>query len=298
MDLNCGAEDLREIYAGAGITLGNITDTSYFTAVSVRESVFAYHDWLRPSAQTIRLAIDGFGRVASHLIEMLPEEKFSVVAFSTSAGGRVAPAGFSRHALLSEKQVHGDRMAVTLKTGQPTSVEEVLWAEVDILLPSSRTWVLHDDNAPQVNARAVVPIANAPYSDAAVRLLQDRGVTCLPGFVTNAGGVFGSSLFDQGLSMQAVEAFAVRHYRPMVVRLLEESARRRVSPIELAKLLVDLELTARARSSRSNLGMGRRIARRVTTRFTPSRIRASTALRNLEGTMGAAIRGLGEGALA
>jgi len=35
MDMNCGPDDLRAFYQGAGIKLGRITDTSFFTALSV-----------------------------------------------------------------------------------------------------------------------------------------------------------------------------------------------------------------------------------------------------------------------
>lgn len=293
MDLNCGEEDLRQIYSGAGINIGRRTDTGFFTALSVREAIHAYRQVYVDPSVTLRLAIDGFGRVATHLITMLPESHFKVVAFSTFEGGRVTDAGFDKEELLQARRTHGDHMVQTMTAGKPAHLKDIVEADVDLLVPSSRTWVVHDENACQIRARAVIPIANAPYTESAIDTLQHRGVICLPGFVTNAGGVFGSSLFDQGVALKAIDSFTVNFYRPLVQRLLEESRRRSTSPVRLAEVIAESGLPSRGEIPRRR-GLAQRLIRRLKRRMEPRRHSSAAALRTLQESTRSVMRGLAE----
>src|ERR1039457_44521 len=60
MDMNCGPDDLRAIYAGAGFPLGAITDTSYFTAISIFNAIEAVRQGCA-SDRPLTVAIEGFG---------------------------------------------------------------------------------------------------------------------------------------------------------------------------------------------------------------------------------------------
>jgi hypothetical protein len=46
----------------------------------------------------------------------------------------------------------------------------------------------------KIQARYFVPIANAPYTEGGLNYLESKAVVCFPGFVVNAGGIFGSTV--------------------------------------------------------------------------------------------------------
>lgn len=219
MDMNCGPDELRAIYRGAGHILGELTDTSYFTAISVHRALEAAAARLDVSGRPVRLAIEGFGAVACHLAERLDPQRFRIAAVSTIEGGVRGLVDRTPGELSAAKRESGDAFVHSIQ-GERTAREAVFTEEVDILLPSSRTGVFGPEDAQQARVAAIVPISNAPYRDSAVEILHDRGIQCLPGYLSNVGGVLASSLHDQGLSVEEVEGLFVSAYRPVVDGIL------------------------------------------------------------------------------
>ena len=219
MDMNCGPDRLRAIYRGAGIGLGAVTDTSLFTAVSVYHALMATADALAPESGPVTLAVEGFGSVARHLADRLDPARFRIAALSTVEGAVRLDEPLDPRSLVEAKDEHGDGLVHRLG-GRAVDHDEIFAADVDVLLPSSRTWVITAARAATVRARAIVPISNAPYVDGTVGGLHDAGVLCLPGYLVNVGGVLASSLHDQGLSRAEVEALFAKEYRSVVDGIL------------------------------------------------------------------------------
>jgi hypothetical protein len=100
-------------------------------------------------------------------------------------------------------------------------------------------------------------------------------VVCLPGFITNAGGVFGSSLYDNGLSRLEVETLTNRHVQPVICRLIELSQEIGMSPVELAERAAQKELDARSQGD-SPRGIVPAVLRRLR-RYLPKTVRKNQA---------------------
>ncbi len=288
MDMNCGADDLRAIYLGAGVPVGAITDSSYFTALSVESGLEAcYDEW--GCHGPVSLAIEGFGRVAGHLAARLKSAKYKIVAVSTLSGAIRNRNGFDLKMLSAKRNETGDEVVKHL-AGEVIEKEQLFTEPVDILIPSSRTWVINPQNVGGIRAKAVVPIANAPYADGTIASLHARGVFCLPGYITNAGGVFGSSLYDTGLNVAEVERMTNRFVQPVIRRLLSVSRELGVAPTELAERAVVKELDAR---SRANIAQGKlaRVLRRLK-RYLPRAVRKQLARRKFVASLSALERDL------
>ncbi len=285
MDMNCGPDELRALYRGAGFELGPLTDTSLFTALSVHHALLAVIDRLPPSRRPWRLAIEGFGSVARHLAERLDPERFRVVAVSTVVGACTRAEGWVPAQLAAAKSEFGDALVGEVE-GDRIGRENLFEVEADVLLPSSRTGVLSADAAAALPVRAVVPISNAPYREGAVACLHARSIPALPGYLSNVGGVLASSLFDQGLPRPEIEALFAEHYRPVVDAVLERADRQGKAVVEVVEAL------ARARMRERPAFRDRSLAQRVGDRFVRPRLPRSLRARSARTAFLEAARGL------
>jgi glutamate dehydrogenase (NAD(P)+) len=76
------------------------------------------------------------------------------------------------------------------------SNSELLELPVTVLVPSALENVITQHNAAKIRARVVAELANGPTTPEADHILYDNGVTVLPDFLCNAGGVT-VSYFEQ-----------------------------------------------------------------------------------------------------
>lgn len=232
MDLGCTASDLTAIYRGAGIELGRVTDTSFYTGMTVASAILAWAETL-PESAPCTLTVEGFGSVALHLTSILPSDRFRIVAIATAAGGVAREEGFSVEELTQGRRTHGDGLVLHL-AGRRMAREEVAQVAADAFLPAARTRSIGNELADALSVKAVIPIANAPYAEGVTARLLARGIDCLPGFVTNCGGVFASSLHDSGVQRNQIEYIFGDLYRRRVSRLLSVAHRRGRSPVDTA----------------------------------------------------------------
>ncbi len=273
MDMNCGPEELRCIYRGAGIELGPITDTSWFTAISVYEALQAMRIRLdRPAP--LRLAIEGFGSVARHLADRLDPRDFRIDWVATLEGAVHLESPPSPAEIAAKKASQGDGFVLDLE-GERCSRDDVLRAPVDILLPSSRTWVIDDAIATGLRAAAIVPIANAPFAGSSVQILHQAGVLLMPGYLSNCGGVLASSLYDQGLSRNEVEVLFEREFRPIVDGILRLASAQHRPGTEVAEEVARGHMATR--ESMPHRSLPQRIHERFLARKMPRSWRARKA---------------------
>ena len=247
MDMNCGPDDLRSVYAGAGITLGSITDTSFHTALTVEAALMAIHA-MDGGKRPLSIAVEGFGAVASHLFQRLSPDIFRIKTVSNITGAVCNPDGFDGREIVSLRALHGDEFITYLAKKGAELIEpkeRLLTSDVDILLPSARIHALNEGNAKAVCARYIVPVSNAPYTPVALSVLHSRGVVCLPGFGCNVGGVLGSTLEDLGLKRYEVEGFIMESYYPVMILLLDVAKDNQISPTDLAMKIALARLDTR-----------------------------------------------------
>lgn len=260
MDMNCGPEELRAIYRGAGISLGQITDTSWFTALSVYHSVCAVADRLGIEGRPVRLSIEGFGSVATHLAERMDSARFEISSVATIEGAIRGSSAFTPADLARARSAMGDGFVSELD-GEPVTRNAVLTDDVDIVLPSSRVHAITGDVAREFRARAVVPIANAPYAPGTLDLLSPSVSVLLPGYLTNCGGVLASSMADRGLPIPEIEELFGSRYRSIVDGILRVAAARGQTGVKVVEGL------ARGHMPERETRVWRSVPRRVYDRF-------------------------------
>ena len=277
-DINCSREDLAILYAAAGMRRSPETDTSLFTAVGAAAAIAACRDSIDRADRPLRVAIEGFGNVGSWLASLLPPSEYAIVGISTVQGAVVRERGFDAEELARGRKEWGAALVERLD-GVRGGTETLFSADVDVFVPGARTWTLTPELARVLRARFVVPVANVPFAEGAVDVLEARGVACLPGFVSNSGGVFGSSLFDSGVPLAEVERICREDFRRVVAALLEARARNGVSPMVLAREVALERLERRHDRATRIQPMYRRAAVILVKEHTPRRLYASLRAR-------------------
>jgi glutamate dehydrogenase (NAD(P)+) len=133
------------------------------------------------------VALQGFGNVGSYAARFLHEHGAKIVAVTDAMGGAANPEGLDIPALVRHWTEH--RSVAGFAESEPITNQELLAAEVDVLIPAALGNVLTAENAGDVRAKFVVEAANNPTTSDADEILARRGVVVLPDVLANAGGV-------------------------------------------------------------------------------------------------------------
>lgn len=133
------------------------------------------------------IAIQGFGNVGTFTASFLHAMGAKIVAISDAYGGIANPAGLDIPALLKHSAEKGH--VAGFADSQAISNDELLGAEVDVLIPAAIGGVLNAQNAASVRAKYIVEAANGPVEPDADEVFAQRGIPVLPDILANAGGV-------------------------------------------------------------------------------------------------------------
>lgn len=133
------------------------------------------------------VAIQGFGNVGSYTARFLHEHGARVVAVSDVKGGVYNREGLDVPALLRYVQEHDG--VSDFPNSEPIPNDELLTADVDVLIPAALGGVLNVGNANNVRAKYIVEAANNPTTAEADAIFDQREIVVAPDILANAGGV-------------------------------------------------------------------------------------------------------------
>lgn len=134
------------------------------------------------------VAVQGFGAVGHATASRLAELGYPVVAISTAKGAIADPNGLNIPELMELRDQVGDSLVDHYPALRINPGDE-LFTEAKILVPAALQDVIDEDAANRLQAQLVVEGANLPTNEAAQKVLSNRGITVVPDFVANAGGV-------------------------------------------------------------------------------------------------------------
>ena len=170
--------------AGLPLTLGGSGDTSIMTGLGVYIGMKACAEevWGNDGLRGKTVAVQGFGKVASHLCEHLMEEDTRIVV----------------------ADVFDDALDRARDLGlEVASPNFILNADCDIFAPCALGGVLNPQTIPQLRCRVVAGGANNQLlSEADGEELHRRGILYAPDYIVNSGGIINveAELGDAGYS--------------------------------------------------------------------------------------------------
>jgi len=140
------------------------------------------------------VAIQGFGNVGRHAARHLEERGARVLAVSDSRGGVHRADGLPIRDMVAEAEGSDHPRVPRDGRGDEITNAELLALDVDVLIPAAIDGVITADNVGDVRAKVILEGANLPLSLEADQVLEESGVTVVPGVLANAGGVIVSYL--------------------------------------------------------------------------------------------------------
>ncbi|MCT9078853.1 Glu/Leu/Phe/Val family dehydrogenase [Streptomyces fulvoviolaceus] len=224
------------------------------TGYGVAESTDAAARHLGLPLSGARVAIQGFGAVGSAAARRFVELGATVVAVSTAHGALHAPTGLDVDALLTAREEHGDHFVTRVGQGTALPSGAELTVDCEVLVPAALQDVIDYSTAHEIKAKLVVEGANLPTSPEAQTILARRGITLLPDFVANAGGVVAAAFaMDARYSGFRPDTTAIfetisTRLRANTVTVLDEADRRDVTPHTAGRALAEQRVFAAMRS--------------------------------------------------
>lgn len=211
-----------------GIPLDELGATGWGLA-SAAQAAEHYVDFKLAGA---RVAVQGFGAVGRHAARFLAEKGAVLVAASDSHGTLMEPNGLDITELTRIKAGGGG--VLDYSRGEKRAADAIIDAACDIWIPAARPDVLDAGNADRLRARLVLQGANIPFTADAERMLHNRGITIVPDFVANAGGVICAAMEYQGATRTAAFAAISEKITANTDQILREARERKVAPRDAA----------------------------------------------------------------
>ncbi len=169
----------------------------------------------RDDLEGLRIAVQGLGSVGSHLCRNLHQ-----------AGARLVVADIRPQAV---------EWAQAEFAAEVTPVDEVLFADVDVVAPCALGGILNEASIARIQARIVAGGANNQLQhDADGRRLMQRGILYAPDYVINAGGIINVAGEYLGVWSDAQVDEKVQAIGPRLSEIFEQARQAARPPNEIA----------------------------------------------------------------
>jgi glutamate dehydrogenase (NAD(P)+) len=141
---------------------------------------------LRPDLEDQKVIIQGFGNVGYHVASLLNQSGSKIIGVIERNGSVINESGINIEAL---KKYFNKKKTFEGFNGFTTARGRFLSKDCDILIPAATEGVIHKGNAANIKASLIVEGGNGPVTADADQILRKNGVTVIPDFYANSGGV-------------------------------------------------------------------------------------------------------------
>ena len=173
----------------------------------------------------ITAIVQGFGNVGSYTAKTLTEAGVKVVAISDISGSYYSANGIDIRKAFEVVHANPKRLLTGFeKVGNCEKIDEDMFVDADFLFPCARDGMINRKTADKIKARYIVEGANGPVTPEADEILASKGVTIVPDFLANSGGVIGS-YFEWAQNLQGA-FWTEEEYNNKLVHIMKGNFRR------------------------------------------------------------------------
>ena len=134
-----------------------------------------------------KVAIHGFGKVGIPAAQDLSKQSAKIIAISDVSGAIYCDKGIDIEE--ASRWVSLGRNLKDMEGIEHISNDDLLFLDVDILIPAAIDGVVTKDNVGKVKAKMIAEGANGPLTKEAIEIIHERGGFIIPDILCNAGGV-------------------------------------------------------------------------------------------------------------
>jgi valine dehydrogenase (NAD+) len=225
-DMDIVARESRHV-TGRTEPHGGAGDSSVLTALGVLQGMLAAaeHVWGTPSLSGRSVAVEGVGKVGSHLVEHLISDGAAVTAYDISDAA-------VRRLQAKSPQV---RIAATRS--------ELISAEADVYAPCALGGAVDDATVAALRAKIICGGANNQLAYPGIdKVLADHRIVYVPDYVVNAGGVIQVADELEGFNFERAKAKASQIF-DTTKRILALAGQEGVPPAAAADRLAERRMT-------------------------------------------------------
>jgi glutamate dehydrogenase (NAD(P)+) len=176
------------VVTGKPISLGGSQGRREATGAGVAYLIKKYLADMKVPINKATAVIQGFGNVGSETALALESYGVKIIAISDYTGGMYNAKGIN-----IKKALAYLAYAKTLKDfdgAEPISNEKLLELKCTVLVPAALERVITEKNARKLQCRLLAEAANGPTTNAADKIIEDRGdIELIPDVLCNSGGV-------------------------------------------------------------------------------------------------------------
>lgn len=137
--------------------------------------------------KNIKIAVQGTGNAGMNMMKFLDKNGYNVVAASDSRGAIISENKLDINTL--EKFKTETDSVLDFPGSKNISQEELLTADVDVLVPAALENQITKSNVKDIKAKLIVELANGPTTPEADEILKEMNIEIVPDVLANAGGV-------------------------------------------------------------------------------------------------------------
>lgn len=211
------------VVTGKPTETGGLQGRDRSTGFSVYLSIKLYLESIGESLKDKTYIIQGFGNVGQWLAFFMVQEGAKLLAVQDAYASIYNSKGLDANELIHHSKTNLD----TVK-GFPEAEEidnaSFFGLDCDIIVPAALGNQITATNAHQIKAQLIAEGANGPTSSAGEKILLEKGVTILPDFLCNSGGVIGS--YFEWLQNKGGELWQLEEVKPKIEKKFTHSFKR------------------------------------------------------------------------
>ncbi len=192
--LNPTEIDAMAAVTGKPIAIGGIDGRTEATGRGVYYSILEFlknkkdrqKSKLRQGLEDQKVIIQGFGNVGYHVGSLLNQSGAKIIAIIERDGSVVNQDGIDVESL---KKYFTKKRSFEGYDGYSKVRGRFLTKDCDILIPAATEGVINKNNASNIKAKLIVEGGNGPVTSDADKILRKKGITVIPDFYANSGGV-------------------------------------------------------------------------------------------------------------
>jgi glutamate dehydrogenase (NAD(P)+) len=176
------------VVTGKPISLGGSQGRQEATGVGVAYLIKKYMVDMKIQITDSTAVIQGFGNVGGEAAVALEGYGCKVIGISDYTGAYYNAKGIDVQRAL--KFVQHQKSLKDFDGGEPITNEQLLELKCTVLVPAALERVITDKNASKLQCRLIAEAANGPTTNAADKIIEERGdIELIPDVLCNSGGV-------------------------------------------------------------------------------------------------------------